>query len=299
MSPHNGPRRFFDFLIFSNLFLAFSVTSLVLETDWVLNNPKSNGRYPVFLFFATLFLYCFHRIYRSGRRAAAEKLAPRHRWVEANRFLFLCVLTVAASGTAVSVLFLIPLRTSLYLLPIGLLSLGYTVPFVPWKGTLWRLRDIPGIKILLISLVLGLTTVLLPVLSYTSPRALLQPQICFIFLRRIFFIFAITVPFDIRDMEYDRQQGTRTLPLWAGIRQSLLLAFGALAVFAGLALIQFFYSATLSLPMLMALLVSAFAAGGIIAYAGKERTDYYYSFFVEGTMLLQCLLIAGVHIYGK
>jgi 4-hydroxybenzoate polyprenyltransferase len=291
--------RIIDFVLFSNLFLALSVTSLVFETDGVLHRPYSGLSYPFFLFFSTLFLYCFHRIYNSGRLSASEKIPTRHLWVRNNPNLFLIILSASATGTLICIFLFIPLRVTCSLIPIGLISLGYTIPCIPWKGKRIRLRDIPGIKILLISVVLGLTTVLLPVMTYSGPGTLLEPGVIFIFIRRVFFIFAITVPFDIRDMEFDEKQNTLTIPLMIGIKHSVILALIALGGFVLLALAQYFFFHNLSPGSLTALTLSALAAAVIIRLTDKPRSDYFYSFFLEGTMMLQCLLMIAANIFWK
>src|ERR1051325_11283165 len=184
--------RIFSFFIYANIFLALNVTSLVFETYIILFNRITDLAYPFFLFSSTLTLYCFHRLYRFNFRSTEEQLAMRHRWLVRNRMLFFAVLCCAVTGVMYSLTFFVTWRTVLYLLPVGSISFGYTVPFIPFRGKMLRLRDVPGIKIFLISLVLGLTTVLLPLLEHGRLRDLGRPEILFMFVRRMLFIFAIT-----------------------------------------------------------------------------------------------------------
>jgi 4-hydroxybenzoate polyprenyltransferase len=291
MSTLKVLRKVVDFVLFSNIFLSLSVTSLVFETDFILSQPIQNLTYPLFLFSATLFLYCFHRVYSFNFNSSPAHLTERHLWVRNNKLLFYCILVSSALATLFSVVFLVPFRIFISLLPVGLISLGYTVPCIPWKGKLIRLRDLPGIKIFLISLVLGLTTVLLPVLATDSFLVLPRTLLYFVFLRRIFFIFAITIPFDIRDMEYDRQSGTMTIPLLLGVPKSRNMALLALTLFMLSGIFQYFYFGNIGLPYLLALILSAMVSGWVIMRSQKSRPDYYYSFYLEGMMLLQCLLI--------
>lgn len=292
-------KRFFDFLIFSNIFLSLCVTSLVLETSLMLQNRIGDYRYPFFLFCSTLVLYCFHRIYRSDFRTEHEKLSDRHRWVRDHPVLFFTVLFSAATGVVISAIGFVSFRTLVWLVPVGVISLAYTIPLIPWKGSLIRLRDIPGLKIFLIAFVLGLTTVLLPILAYSTPSALLHPEIIFIFLRRIFFIFAITIPFDIRDMEYDRQNQTLSLPVLFGERRSKLLGILALLIFCALGLLQYLFVSDTPLCYILALVLSACPSAWIILRSGEGKGDFFYSFCLEGMMLLQCLLVMLAHIFPR
>ncbi len=284
-------QRFLDFFLFTNIFLAASVTSLVFETSYLLTVKISDWSYPAFLFSATLFLYCFHRIYPFRKEESRSPLAIRHLWIKKNFSLFYLILIASALCTIYLLIFSIPFRVVVSLLPIAFISLGYTIPFIPWKGKWIRFRDIPGIKIFLISLVLSLTTVLLPVMAFSRLTSLIDPPFLFIFIRRFFFIFAITIPFDIRDMDYDRKKGTSTIPLILGTFRAKQLSFLALGLFVVATLTQYFWLQDISKAYLMALCISALVSGGVIRYADFKRRDYYYGFYLEGMMLLQSLLI--------
>ncbi|HEV7231846.1 MAG TPA: UbiA family prenyltransferase [Bacteroidia bacterium] len=291
--------RFSDFLFYSNIFLAFSVTSLVFETSVVLNAGMPDLRYPFFLFFSTLFLYSFHRIFRFNFRAEREKLADRHIWVKNNRSLFYTILFLSGACSAISAILFIPLRVLFSLLPVAFVSFAYTIPCVPWKGKLIRLRDVPGLKIFLISLVLGLTTVLLPVLACTSASNLFDTPVLFVFFRRMFFIFAITIPFDIRDSEYDRKNNVQTLPVVFGERASRRMALAGLGVFALLVLLQLLFVTSTRMSYAIALLLSAAISARMIVHSEKTKRDLYYSFNLEGMMLLQCILVAAAYTYAQ
>jgi len=286
-----GIKKIVGSLIHTNLFLSLCVTSLVFETYLILYQKIPNLEYSFLLFCSTLLLYCFHRVFRFDFRAKEEQLAARHVWVKRNKFLFFMVMYLAASGVAVSLLFFVSWSVILPLLPIALISLAYTVPCIPTRKGLIRLRDVPGMKILLISFVLGLTTVLLPVLANSDIAAVTKPEFLFVFFRRVLFIFAITIPFDIRDMQYDREMGTRTLPVIFGVTTAKRIALTALAMFCGLALFQYIFMEGAGLVYFLALILSASVTAIIVIKSNEKREDVFYSVFVEGMMLLQCLLV--------
>jgi len=261
-----GIKKIVGSLIHTNLFLSLCVTSLVFETYLILYQKIPNLEYSFLLFCSTLLLYCFHRVFRFDFRAKEEQLA-------------------------VSLLFFVSWSVILPLLPIALISLAYTVPCIPTRKGLIRLRDVPGMKILLISFVLGLTTVLLPVLANSDIAAVTKPEFLFVFFRRVLFIFAITIPFDIRDMQYDREMGTRTLPVIFGVTTAKRIALTALAMFCGLALFQYIFMEGAGLVYFLALILSASVTAIIVIKSNEKREDVFYSVFVEGMMLLQCLLV--------
>ena len=288
-------KRLFYFFLFSNIFLGLCVTSLVFETYFILFHQIPELKYPFFLFCSTLTLYCFHRIYRFDFNADHDQLSERHIWIKENRILFFTVFALAIIGILISILFFISLKTVLYLSPIAAASFAYTVHCIPTSKGWIRLRDVPGIKIITISLVLGLTTVLLPVFIQDDLSLIKRPEVIMVFLRRVLFIFAITIPFDIRDVDYDEAQGTRTIPVVYGIAMAKIIAIIALFIFFISAVVQYFlipnsnpyYSISLSISTGMSILA--------ILLTNEKRKDVYYSFFVEGMMLLQCLLVMAVH----
>ncbi|HXC04570.1 MAG TPA: UbiA family prenyltransferase, partial [Bacteroidia bacterium] len=236
-----------------------------------------------------------HRLYRFNFRAEPEKQRERHRWLMQNRTLFFTITALSCCGTLWSLAFYIPWRILPPLLPVALLSVGYTVPCLPWKGRLIRLRDIPGLKIFIISLVLGLTTVLLPMLEQENIHALFHRDVMFVFFRRICFIFAITIPFDIRDQAFDKEHHTQTLPLLLGDRRARILAYTALVAFIILAAIQVISGSDFPPAYFIALLVSALVSGMVIHLSRLNPKDYYYSYLLEGMMLFQCILIFIAH----
>ena len=288
-------KKIIHFFIFTHLFLAACVTSLVVETYIILFGSVIDLRYPFFLFCSTLVLYSFHRVYRFNLDAADEELAERHKWIKRNKFLYFSISIAALCGVIYSVLFLVSIKIIVYLLPIGLICFAYTVPCIPSLRGWLRLRDIGGIKIILICLVLGLTTVLLPIIAYGKFSEALHPAVIFIFIRRMLFIFAITIPFDIRDVEFDRSIGTRTIPVMFGIANAKSMALSALLLFVVSAAVQYFFYQPAPFPYAFSISVSVLISAFMIIQTNEKRGDIFYSFGMEGMMLLQCLGVMIVH----
>jgi len=106
----------------------------------------------------------------------------------------------------------------------AILSLGYVLPFV--KGNK-RLRDFDYIKIFLVAIVWGVITVLMPILERTTDLTLSH---LLILLERMLFIFAITLPFDIRDLKIDAHIDVKTIPSIIGIGKTKKLALFCLII---------------------------------------------------------------------
>lgn len=283
--------RLSEFFIFTNIFLAAAVSSLVFETYIILYNHIIDFRYAFFLFCSTLFIYCFHRVFRFSDRTGEEKAAIRHLWIKTNRRWFSSVLLFSVFGILLSIRYFVKWQTILYLFPVAFVSLGYTVPFIPSSHGWIRLRDIPGVKIFLISLVFAFTTVFLPVFAYDDLYLFQRPELVFIFFRRVLFIFSITIPFDIRDMDYDKEKNTKTIPLIFGAEYAKKMAVVALFIFIAAAVIQYFFIPYTNPYYIVALILSALVSVFLVMRTNAQRNDYFYSFFMEGMMLLQCLLV--------
>jgi len=159
------------------------------------------------------------------------------------------------------------------------------------------LRDIPGLKIYLISLVLPCVTVAIPILSTSGFHAFFQQDILFAFFRKMLFVFAITVPFDIRDMDHDQKNNLKTIPLLVGDAKAKGIAVFALITYILLLFIQLFTSSGLDTRYFAALLLSAVISMFIIWQTNKIKNEYFYSLLLEGTMIIQCLLIIGASCF--
>lgn len=105
---------------------------------------------------------------------------------------------------------------------LGALSLVYPIP-LPFKnktnGLNYRLRDIPFIKIFLISLTWATGSC-----CYFAPALQVGHSFPYhLFLLQFIFIFFITIPFDINDIEIDNAVGVKTIPILLGIKKALIL----------------------------------------------------------------------------
>jgi len=166
----------------------------------------------------------------------------------------------------------------------SILSLGYVLPFV--KGNK-RLRDFDYIKIFLVAIVWGVITVLMPILERTTDLTLSH---FLILSERMFFIFAITLPFDIRDLKIDAHIAVKTIPSMIGIKKTKKLALFSLVlvmVFAGMNV----YLGTYQLVHFVAIMISCFSTLLFVNYSDKTDADYFFTGLMDGTMILQFLLV--------
>ena len=107
---------------------------------------------------------------------------------------------------------------------IGALVFFYVFPVHRFKGSI---RNIKGLKVYVVALVWALSTVLLPVIE---TEVSVNGEVLLEAFRRALFILAITIPFEIRDLDLD-QPGLHTLPQQYGVRGARLIGYICLATF--------------------------------------------------------------------
>jgi 4-hydroxybenzoate polyprenyltransferase len=295
-------RKLTDLVVFSNLFVAFSVACLTLQTV-ILTVGEIDLRFPTFVFFATLFLYNFHRVYRLGARSENELRERRHVWIRENKLLFGSIFAASALGLAYTAYSHLHFNLFILLVPVAILSFGYSIPSVPGSKGWIRLRDIPLVKIFLITFVLSWVTVLLPFWFYgfepTDPWSFdhrTNEGLWYAMCRRMLFIFAITIPFDIRDMEHDTYNRLRTIPGMLGVKRSIIISHLALLAFIALAAAEAIKKNTWVYPS--ALIASAIVAAAVIMLSRASKKEYFYTFAIEGMMVLQFALVYLAYSLG-
>lgn len=281
--------KLIELFLYSNLWIAGAAVAMTWQTRWILT-----GKLPVieldgFIFCATLFLYAVHRI------IALERLQL---FASEGRFLTIAqrrkdIVLYALVAGAGSLFFFLQLSWSLQKMVVApaLLSLLYVVPV--FRGGR-RLRDFHYLKIFLIAVVWTWVTVLLPA---AEQHLLGQLAVLPLAGERMLFIFAITIPFDIRDLHIDQHTQVQTLPSHLGIRRALGIALGLLA--AATLFSWFLYRLDVySNAMWTAWLLSATVAGGLIAGTTAQRSDYYFTGWLDGTMILQFALLYELEKYA-
>jgi 4-hydroxybenzoate polyprenyltransferase len=98
---------------------------------------------------------------------------------------------------------------------LSILSFCYSLPLFTLGEQKFGLRNIPGLKTFFITLVWTMSCVLLPILEAQDLHLadIAMRDVPFMIAKRFLLIFALAIPFDIRDLFSDRQAGLKTIPL--------------------------------------------------------------------------------------
>jgi len=262
-------KSFIRFLVFSNIWVAFCVLALAMSSELLLET--ANHHISQFVFFATVFTYNFQRIVRIEKGANHV----RKQWlVENKRFIYsLILLGGIMSGYYFSQF---QTLTQIAIVFSGVLSLLY--PF--------GLRKVPFSKIFIISLVWTISTMLLLVLENNIPIA---QNVVLHLMSRFLFVFAITIPFDIRDLKYDAQN-LQTIPLYFGVQKSKVIGVSALFICALIAIFQSFKN-SLNSSNLLALILLYLVASIFIRKSDESKGEMYFSFWIESFCIFAYLFL--------
>ncbi|MDN3657691.1 UbiA family prenyltransferase [Ferruginibacter paludis] len=280
--------RLFYFLINTNIFIALAAVVLTLETQVQLGMRPQFHPYLVLIFFSTLFDYNLHRLITVLTNKEALN-SVKHRWVRKNLVLFYILVASSVIGFLWAV-FYADIKVLITLAPIALITFFYSVPVYKNKKSLFRLREIPCLKIFLISFVWAATTILLPVMRGSTMYS--KEHVLLMMAERFLFVFAITIPFDIRDMKADARQGLKTIPLLIGKTPALILANVLLFLF--LVVIVQHYKFTGTNWLIYPLSLSA-ATTFLFLNNKKLQSNFFYHYgILDGTLLLQGALVLGM-----
>ncbi|HHH55222.1 MAG TPA: hypothetical protein ENK91_16285, partial [Bacteroidetes bacterium] len=253
-----------DIYLYSSVHIALAASCFVLQTYFILN-LNINLQYVLFVFSGTLFLYVLHN-FKGSNYFASE--VPREKMEIISRMKkFLYSALVFSIIIQIYSFVHLKIHTIIYLFIMGFISIWYVIPIF---GNNKRLRDYSFIKIFLIALVWAFLSVWIPLIDteisiYTK---------ALIFLQNYLFIFALTIPFDIRDYEYEKKLGLKTIPSVLGKRRSINLAVLLILIDVLIVLIlKDVYGLKYSLGLIFGYLITIVA----IKYSINKTNDQYFT----------------------
>jgi 4-hydroxybenzoate polyprenyltransferase len=277
----------FDFLLFSNIFMALCTVAQGLVTFHLIGSAPV---YPVvgLLFTATLAIYNFS-ILLSRPKHPERSPYRRVRWFFAHNRLMV-TFTIVSVLSVIPLFFLLSTGSKILLMFLGILSFSYGLPLFSIGEHKFGLRNIPGLKPLLITLVWTMSCVLLPVLESENLGLadVSMSDTTILIAKRFLFIFALTIPFDIRDLFQDQQAGLKTIPVAWGEKNAYLFCQFLLAGY--IALLFIFRNHGFNLDF-WALTSTVVLTGWLIFKSSWKKNEYYYFFYLDGVLILQYMLL--------
>lgn len=233
--------------------------------------------YGLFALFATFSVYNGQRLIKSAHPTHTPWLV----WVQRNE-KSLYLVAFASGLLTLSCLFLIgklSLGSILLLLVSGIVSLLYVIPV---KGII--MREIPYMKVYLIAFTWATVLILFPMLNEQK----FEWNVLIQAVAHALFIISATIPFDIRDLKFDRDTH-KTIPQVVGITWSKVISVVLLVLFlAGMfwvtptLLENPFFLVAIAIQSLLILLMNEnrgdiYCAGAIDGAIGLIGLSYFLS----------------------
>ena len=280
--------KILDFLVASNVYVALGVVSLTLLSLDIRQTEHPNLLW--FVFFATLFVYNFIRLINVHSIISLSE-SLRHQIIYRFRTFFWIV---CIGSALIGFYFFVTISEYIFLPIIGLgfVSVIYGLPIYKSGSHLFRLRDLPGLKIFLIAFVWAYVTEGLPALINGEPLYFLA------LFERFLFIFAITIPFDIRDVNYDASY-LATIPQYFGINTAKWMALFALLSSELILVYRFFFNNDLNLIGALSIYLTYEFSFLLIYRCHLYSKERYFTVGVEGmSILMGALFLFSQRCFG-
>ena len=260
-------KSFLKYIIYTNLVVALSA-GILSAGFCFMQEIEAWQLYGLFSFFSTLAVYNGQRLFKTNDNQETEWLL----WVKNHKKGLMTVVFFSSVISAVVFFFIDNHTTVIYLLLVlvSCISILYVVRI---NGR--NMRELPHIKIHLIALTWVLILILFPMVNEEIHSAKIGYSSAF-----YVYILAVTIPFDIRDLKYDKVS-QRTIPQLLGVLNSkvlsVILLFISTVVFVVI-------EPTLRINPLF--ILSMIAQLILILNMNKNRGDFYCAGLIDGAIAI-------------
>lgn len=187
----------------------------------------------------------------------------------------------------------------------GLLCGLYAVPIYK-SGMQWKsLREVPYIKTIIVAIVWSMLCVSCVMVQADMYPVIVRPQHILLFTINFFFILGLTIPFDIRDMEYDKEAGVKTISHLIGVEKTKKLSIGILVLYMILSFVFFIYiPCYINYPVFFrsfnqAIFTAAIAGGlaaiFIVKNISSTSKESVFTFELDGVIIAQSIFMIGIY----
>ncbi|NQX96405.1 MAG: UbiA family prenyltransferase [Flavobacteriales bacterium] len=271
------------FFIYSNFFVALCVTAFTHLTYLIYSLPTSNLPVVLLMVFSfTFFTYNGQRLFRLRQKILQpEDIGERLKWVIKNITMFTIFSALFGIIGLVCTCFINP-YCFFILIPMGGLSVFYVIPLIPFYKKSPSLRDIPYLKIIVIAITWSIAIVWLPFIDSKFIYQNINSTSFVLALFQVFlFVIAITLPFDVRDIKFDKLNHLKTIPQLIGSKSTII--FSELFLICSIVLL---YNLLPARNYFYALFISHLITMTIIAFTNEKRKEVFFAGLVEGTVII-------------
>jgi 4-hydroxybenzoate polyprenyltransferase len=274
-------RQAVEFILFSQLFIASGAAAQTAFT-YQLIGQVIDFRIVALVFFATLAQYNLSMVLSNPGKNPSS-LLKRVQWMSKHQHLCSSFSLIGGLST-LCLSFFLSAATQIVLASLALISIAYSLPLVPFRGERVSLRNIPGLKLLLIALVWALSTTLLPIID--NPTSFSAGMLWMLLAHRILFFMAIAIPFDVRDIYQDSIYSLKTIAVSLGKHKSQYIAHLSLALSSA----SWWHLYTYSVGHLIPIIVVWGVAAWCIQTADKQK-ELFYFIILDGLLFLAPALL--------
>lgn len=277
--------------IFSNLFVSLCVTAFTHLTYIIYNLPTNNLWIVLLMVFSfTFFTYNGQRLYRLNQKIIEKNnLGKRLKWVIKHQ-ISLTISSVIFGLIGLLCTLFIDSYCFLILIPLGGLSIFYVIPLIPiYKGSS-SLREIPYLKIIVIGITWSIAIIWLPMMDTRYTVGMDTSTLVISLLQVFLYVFAITLPFDVRDIKFDKITHIKTIPRLIGVKNTIV--FSEILLATSVLLIYFLPVGLYFYPLILGHIITMI----IIAFTNERRNELFYAGWIEGSVIIlyTCVLISDL-----
>ena len=270
-----------DWWVYGSFHIAFCVFAFATYT-YLAYELIPNYYYLAFISNSTFLVYSCHKLL--GIKRVGE-VASRKRFrivKEHTKHIIIYVLTSLIIEFCL--LFMLSWNAFLLLSLAAVTSILYISPILPKRK---RLRDFWYIKIFLIAGVFGFVCAYIPLHNANVSS---MESIPFSFMQA-FFVFGLTIPFDVRDIEVDKIDNNVSLATYFGKKKSILLSL--LTLFGVVVFSLLSFKLIIAFPIIITSFATCFLL--LLLYLQYKVTDLYYTFLLDGMLIFPSLTYLFKH----
>lgn len=233
-----------------------------------------------FLFFSTLASYSIHWYLTDEKTEITDS---RTSWLGRNKPMHFIFFIISAAGSGYFLLK--ELNYVVWIIPSVFLTIMYTAPKFPFKPFIY-LRRVIYAKTFLLALMWAYITSALPFLIISGNW---EPAYTVFFLNRFTLIFPICILFDLRDKDFDKASGVKSIVTHFTPKR-IKFIFNCIVLLNVITAILLFRMIPLKILSFFILLIPTVLTYLLYSKAIKTKNDYLFYFILDGLMALSPLL---------
>jgi 4-hydroxybenzoate polyprenyltransferase len=275
-----------SFIIRSHLIVTIAATLLAYQSLLLTGETDFRSHILLIIFCGTIFVYNLANIIISVPSKESKKIS-----LKSGNLWFRILLCVAGLAGILFGFSKTSFDEKLIILFTGLCTIAYEMPFKKNNQRLKGFRNVLILKNILLAAVWAAATAWLPLVSKGGLHSL---DMIFICLKRFFFVLPLCIVFDIRDQYSDLKNNVKTIANQAGITATKNFSYLSMLFFVIVVFLHKKSMEAIASPLLdfsVPLYISAVIASVFIFMINESKKNLYYIVIIDGSMILQFLLV--------